>query len=781
MKKIIFFALAITLVLLGRLILFQPYISFDIKSSKQENLQIFFLTDNQSQYTEQNSYYTKYASTSFSSIKAQLPFNVDISKIRIDLGAQSATFYMKDFYIQKSLFKKVELTNEGFIKVFGVQQNQIENIELVKGIVKIRTSGNDGYLVSNPEEFNNVAKSGIALDYQFFFIMIAFFLGIVLIVMKKAFHITPFNKMVVSILFFIVICILAFYQSGISYLLLKFFFVFAFQASFMFILFRYDMCKNILPVVSIVILIVFANLPLITQGFLFKDDLFFFMWSQLSYAIGSRRPLFFIISDYGMLLNHDNFYLFRLLNLSFFILFAVSFYLFLQNIFTRTVAFVIILFLTCSVVAVDLIGYATTFPVIQSLFLSLASFVMFDYAVKSSNSLYKISLFMSSFIVLLAAFCFYQITTPIVFTFIAVNIIQRSLSLRHTIYYLILYGITAIIYLPFTRIIMKFYNIPFAQVARGEFISSIQDVVSKIVFFATQVFPQAILKVVSIFTGNSIYRNDSLFDINIIDGELDKLCVLFFITAVSVLGVIFFYKKNKSFFSLLVLLALIPMSYYPFLLLKENGLMAYYLIPLVYLLIIYFTLIIAGVAQKIRISGEKKRIFAMVLLSVVIIQANYYAGKVWVTKNVLWYNNLRDDVCNREELTNTRGGGKKGIQVYGIISASMPEPYVNLAMTRILADCGYNPEDYDIRTATNSYSVSYLTIGEYKRLNAQLSPDEQEWLKGRYIFYPGFGSHHLINGNFTDDEKNMLSKAFKEAGIIFDNATVINILPSYYK
>lgn len=654
-KYIIVMAIIFIVCLLVKCISSQPYIGFDIKTSGQETLQVFFLVGDQEQYSEQHSRYATYNPPLFSEINFSLPSDTNISKIRLDFGSKDTTYYIKDFYIQKNLFKKIELTSADFIKIFGTQQNQIESFELVDNVIKVVTNGEDGTLVSDPNEFNMLSKRTTALDSSYFLYMVVF-LVLFMIVIKVIFCINPFNKILGSILFFIAMCVLAFYQSGISYLLLKFLFVFSFQASFMFIIFRYDVGKNILAIIGIAILIIVANLPLITQGFLYGDDLFFFSWSQLSYGIGARRPLFFIICDYGMLLNYDNFNLFRLLVLSFFILFATSFYLFLQDISSRIMSFIITIVLTCSVVTVDIIGYATVFPVVLSLFLSLASFVVFEYAVKCGNSLHKISFLVISFIILFSSFCFYQIATPIIFTFIAISIILRALSLKHTIYYLLLYGMASIVYLPLTKLIMRFYHIAFAQAARGEFINSIQEVGVKIVFFINEVFPQAILRVISVFTGNSIFVNDNLFFSNTLVSGINHYVMILLIVALSILGIIFFYKKNKSLIQLFVLLALIPMSYYPFLLLKENGLMAYYLVPIIYLLTIYFAFIIAVIIQNISISRETKQILTMMLLSLIIIQSNYYAGKVWVTKNVLWYNKLRDDVCSQEKLYETRGG-----------------------------------------------------------------------------------------------------------------------------
>lgn len=111
----------------------------------------------------------------------------------------------------------------------------------------------------------------------------------------------------------------------------------------------------------------------------------------------------------------------------------------------------------------------------------------------------------------------------------------------------------------------------------------------------------------------------------------------------------------------------------------------------------------------------------------------------------------------------------------------MSEPYRIWTVQRILTDCGYDPANFNIKASINEFTVSYLGIDEYKRLNAQLSPDEQEWLKDKYVFSPGYSYYYLSKRDFTDDEKTLLTKAFKQAGIIVDNATVINILPSYFK
>lgn len=666
MKKCaIIFAIVISILIVCSYIFFKPSIGFELQTSKPlERVQLFYLANGSEQYTEKDSKSVTLRSKSFAGIGFALPFNVDVSMIRLDLGNHPGTFYLKNFYLKKNIFEKVKLSNEDFIKLFGIRNNQIASIESDADAVKIETNGTDGFLLSAPDEVNNLLAQKGVFDYLSFGITVAILLIIILVgagvrvafkrnILDKREHL---NKIIVSILFFIAILLLAFYPSGTRYLLLKVLFIFSIQISFMFVLFRHNISNNILPIIGIIILIVFANLPLITHGFLYWDDIYAFMYDQSLYSIGGRRPLFFIISDYGMLLHHDNFYFFRLLILSFLILFAISFYLFLQNIFSRAVSFISTILLTGSVVTTDIIGYAAIFPVIPSLFLSLTSFLMFDYAIKCRNLLYKVCILIISLIVLLSAFCFYQITTPIVFTFIAVSVIQRTLSLRHITYYLLLYGITAIIYFPFTKLVMWFYRLSAQQAARGELISSTQDITEKIVFFITHAFPQATMRVVSIFTGNNIFTNDNLFYANAINGIVTLFIVVLLVGIVSILGIIFFYKKNKSFLKLLVLLALIPMSYYPFLLLKENNIMVYYLLPLIYLLIIYFALILANIAQKTSLSLGKKQLLVILLLSVVIIQANIYASKVWVTKNILWYNKLRDTVCNQKDIKIARGG-----------------------------------------------------------------------------------------------------------------------------
>ncbi|MGL4985713.1 MAG: hypothetical protein ACRC5H_01070 [Treponemataceae bacterium] len=311
-------------------------ISYHIKTDRQDIAQIFYMVNSDEGFTEEkNITLAIYPTEQFKKISFYIPRHGNVSKLRFDFGNKAGIYYIKDFRIQ-GLRTKIALTNTDFIEVFS-DHNQIENIEIENDAIKITTNGNDGFLVSNSEIFNKKKIEEKSLVYLFdnkflvLYLCVSFLILFIYIIKKKRISI----EYCIYFSFLLIVSFFSFYQSGFKYFFLKLFFIVSMLISFVKIYRTIDLKKDFKYLLALLGLFIISILPFFTQGFLYTDDIWGFRSLSIGGFVGMRRPLAFIVADYGMLLNHDAFYIFRIFISIFYFLFVISFFEYMKKYFAR--------------------------------------------------------------------------------------------------------------------------------------------------------------------------------------------------------------------------------------------------------------------------------------------------------------------------------------------------------------------------------------------------------------------------------------------------------------
>lgn len=103
--------------------------------------------------------------------------NKNINKIRIDFGQESQKIVIKELFIKKSLYKKVQITQKEFTKIFSVL-NDIKNVNFDGNKISFESIGNDPFIAS----YNTFQDINLYFDYIYILFMeICIFINIYIV------------------------------------------------------------------------------------------------------------------------------------------------------------------------------------------------------------------------------------------------------------------------------------------------------------------------------------------------------------------------------------------------------------------------------------------------------------------------------------------------------------------------------------------------------------------------------------------------------------------------
>ena len=530
-----------------------------------------------------------------------------------------------------------------------------------------------------------------------------------------------------------------------------------------------------------------AFLPLYIQNFMYGDDLWGFsdgFNGSLSLGIYFSRP--FISFLQGILPDTSSTSLnyFRILNGITLYLFGCIFLKFLLHLTKKIIfSFVISSMLIAGCFAVDCVAYASIYPINSSLLLSALSFVLY-LEMKRQQRGKKIFFLATSALMLFSAFCMYQIGTPIVFV---MYIIYETYNERKKgnvrfvdfFKYLLYYGIVAVGYLFFTKIIQILTYQSAGQTARSQLISSFSQILDKIIWFFQTVIPQTINKVVALFTGSFFFNENNMFYYctyknQTIETVISMFCLLF-------LGVSILYNayKQKSMIYMFIALCAIPLSFWPFLILPESYTHTYYCIGIIALFVWYIfdgiSIIICWLKKKISI-GKKDVFVAKIIpfaLLLLVLQSNYYSTTAWVNYSRDSYeyiaNTLAANLINHNNIENIAVIGNLNPYVGG-------RDYVIFCVEDILRELKLEPTDYAITQSENEFYILSFNDDETANMKEILGSANMEKLMQYYV-HDEMYSRWVYNGQATGQEDlNFLQNCFEKTGqIVEDSDTTLRI------
>lgn len=546
---------------------------------------------------------------------------------------------------------------------------------------------------------------------------------------------------------------------------------------------RRQYCKGYL---FLFILQTIAFLPMYTQNFMYGDDLWGFKTEfdgQIDSGIFFSRP--FVSFLRGPLLHDDYTHLdnFRVYNAIILCIFACIVFKFLVDFSGKYLsAFCFAAISASSVIAVDCIAYASIFPINASLLFSAISFVIYLKARRAERHK-RIVYIIGAGIALFSAFNMYQLGTPIVFLMYVITdkFGERKKDITRflqAMYYLLFYGVTAIVYLGFTKGIQILTGIAAGQSARSQFITDIAEIRQKLLWFIKEVCPQSIHKIVAIIFGNSLFKENNMFYVCNYKSEFLKYFFGIILICLLIISIISLIYRQHNISTAIIIFAAIPLSFWPFLILPESCYLTYYAICI----ILFLTWLIGNGVEYIfnllsNRMGEKKEkiesILAFLFVSFMVLQSNNYAENTWVNycrdSYELLANTISSEMQNSTEIETIQVRGNMGPYVGG-------RDYVIFCVEDILSELGYTPDKYNIRQLDSEYFLTLFNDGEIEHMKDVLGNGKLERLLGFY-YHDEMYSRWLFNGKQVDmDELLFLQQCFIETGqIIVEDEHTISI------
>ena len=348
--------------------------------------------------------------------------------------------------------------------------------------------------------------------------------------------------------------------------------------------------------IAIAAVILITTLPLLSESYFYYDD----YWGVGSKALLTKqsivsfaRPIQILIYAVFDYVGIRNAYIFKWVFLPAVILYAIVLYRWL---YAKTQDDIFSFFLACllSVFApvMDLLGYTATSAVCYSILFSALSIICFEHAYiffQQRKIHYLLVNSILAFVFLFVALLTYQIGTQIVFVFLSVDVYfnwQKKSLFKKNLMFLVLFGLSNVLYLLFIKLLNKLYLVEITT-NRSQIINSLSQIGGKIDFYKS-VVTQSIMQVAAALTGDAFilerYRGYIISFTNQLDGDL----LFFFVSAMIFVAFLSYWFRTKNIIGLLSLFAFIPMSYFVFLILSENGYLTYYAFAHISLFMFYF-------------------------------------------------------------------------------------------------------------------------------------------------------------------------------------------------
>lgn len=542
---------------------------------------------------------------------------------------------------------------------------------------------------------------------------------------------------------------------------------------------------------------VIAFLPMYTQNFMYGDDLWGFAEvfdGTVKNGLLYNRPFIYFL--YGIIpkLSFFTIKYFRLCNAIFMYFFGC---IFLKFVFEKTNeirrAFVLSTCIIASCMAVDCIAYASIFPINSSLMISAISFIVYQKA-KDGSRKERICMVLISGICLLTAFFFYQIGTPIVFVFFVIyeKYSERQkeyICFKTSLLYLIYYGMVACIYLMGNKVLQKLVGVSSLQSARGEFVSTIEEIMRKIDWFFEVVCRQALTRIVAILFGNNLFQESNMFyNCTYKNNNLETLLVTCMIIC-TIVSILFVGRKHKSMFSMFICIVAIPLTFYPFLILPESYFLTYYAIPLITIFLWY---IVDGLIILIRfLKGtinlynntirKKMNFLVGAMVFIVVIQSNFYAETGWVNycrdSYEFMANQIYSELVKHDSIDTIIVNGNISPYVGG-------RSYVRHAVNRILDELGENAQEYNVVQQDNEYYLVSFQDHEIEKMIEMLGDEKYQKM---LLYYTHDDMYNRYVYNYTAQEqiqKEFLQECFyqtKQLSPITDTTIAIDLTGFYQR
>jgi hypothetical protein len=516
--------------------------------------------------------------------------------------------------------------------------------------------------------------------------------------------------------------------------------------------------------------VIFVYSPLLTEGQYWYDDYWSFIGAHLPERIAGgltmMRPFHALLGEMFWFVLPSHAYYIKWFSVACLLAYSLTMYSWLlrksaQSFLSLSITLALSLFSPLS----DHIAYSATLSILPAMLaggLSVIAFDNFFNKMRAKEWIGAALFAAASGFILLFAFLLYQVGAAIVFLFLIISLYfdkESSSSIHFSISYVLFFGLCSFAYLLFGRFLLDFHDLDLWQQRSG--LVTLHDIVPKAHFFFQTVMPAACDRLGLSLLGRLATSDKCYWHfIQYNSLWLRNAVLLAFVAGISI--VCFSYLlRRKKYAGFSMMLASIPMSYFVFLILKEDGYLTYYALPL--LSVIFFFFIVALKEIISLFSNLKRRgalpahrdamIAALFILLVCVVgfQNNLYIRQYWVGTSKEGYNYLINTLSLQADK-------KRKVHVFGVLIPGQGNVYSIFAAKVALKELGYNPDTFSITTSDDEQKVSVIQGDTLESIKKYITPEDLQFILSSYL-YDATYNRYVCNISPSARLKGILTKA----------------------
>lgn len=796
---IIFFALVVCSILF-----FRPYILLTVGSDEACDLTVYYDNGAKEGYCFDDAHMsqTQLMSGGEQTVKVFVPRS-GLNRLRLDFGNMPCNVAIYQMVIVPNCIQSYWYSAEEVLQAFPVL-NDISQSRYEDGVVKYAVSGSDGFITVSdymPKKTAEIRAELVMVKTILLACLsfcIVFGKSLFLFVKKTAGIFFPkymrhykfANRVLVVLL--LELCTVFICP---QYWLIGTLFSVMVGCSICFMVEYITERKDIYKEYAFIALAcVIAQFPFYLSGFSYGDTYFNLMGGRtpeilMDLCIGMRRPFVAMTSFASLNITVGTSSILRIYLSAAQVAFALMLYRFvLEKSESKALALVLSILMCGSVIAADCIAYLAVYPIIFSLFLSVIAYLAWENAIKSigenayNTAIEYGALFAGS---LYAAFCMYQIGTPVFFVALVISVLDRRTQdkgvIKKGLSAAVAYGVIAVVYLLSTSWLQTLYGISAMQSARSEIIHTLPEVVAKIRWFWADVLPQSVLRIgAAVLPGRFFKTNNLFYTIAFENANLQRALYVAVLAVIGFYFVLMLYRRQWQ--KVFGCLCAIPLSFYPFLILPESTVLTYYILPIVMLLAVYFFMglreIMGCIGQAYGSTKGSCKVLLAAVAAVIAVNSAVYANN-WVLFCRDSYQYMKMSIFSSELENIDR------IHVLGQISPYVGgNPYVVEAVERILEEEGYDPNAFVITQTDTPYLINQISAQIAQTIEQTLSEKDYQHFISYYTYSEFYECYCLSYNQFTDEEKVFMSDCLTAVGLVpdkEDDGTLIISLSGFEK
>lgn len=378
----------------------------------------------------------------------------------------------------------------------------------------------------------------------------------------------------------------------------------------------------------------------------------------------------------------------------------------------------------------DCVSYLAISSYIYGIVLMTISLYLFEQAYIDYKDNWKKAAMMGilSMVMCFTALMAYQLTYTMVFLLYAMKIMYEK-DVKSSINQAFIHLGEVFLCLLTYYAIMSYIGIG----ERGGHISTIGEVQDKIIWFFNVVIPSVTDRIIGMFFGKSVFINIDFssamawrqgFEIFKIISRVSVWCLVIW-------GILIISKAKKKAWLNFILICLIPLSYSPFLLLKESGYMTYYAFPMLLLLLFYMIVGFESIIIKCIKSAKARKILVLLCTVLVCFQTYYYEDKGYVEQNKKAFDYIKESI--QAELAHTK---LSHIHLFGSPRAGEDVYYSVKAAELALRELGLENDEIEI-SASSYYYVPRIEEDIFMSAVESLNDIDRKRFEEYYIYDMG--------------------------------------------